>query len=99
MKTEFDNSIIDTLEQMKKEVALKTIEKCLEVITTQSNTYAKPRRSQTGEDIRDNAKGRKWIRLNNKHRSLIRKELLLRAIENKIYEMEYDIIKNGLSIN
>lgn len=97
MKTEFDNTIIDTVEMMKKEVALKTIEKCLEIIAAQTNIYAKLRRSPTGEEIRDNAKGRKWMRINDIYRSLIKKEMLLEAIEGKIYEMEYDIRRNGLS--
>lgn len=97
METKFDNTIINAVEQMKKEVALKTIEKCLEIITAQSNMYAKLRRSTTGEEIRYNAKGRKFMRLNDIHRSLIKKELLLDTIEGKIYEMEYDIRRNGLS--
>ena len=97
METKFDNTIINTVEMMKKEVALKTIEKCLEIIASQTNIYANLRRSPTGEEIRDNAKGRMWMRINDIHRSLIKKEILLEAIEGKIYEMEYDIRRNGLS--
>lgn len=97
METKFDNTIINVVEQMKKEVALKTIEKCLEIVATQTNIYANLRRSPTGEEIRDNAKGRKWMRINDTYRSLIKKEMILEAIEGKIYEMECDIRRNGLS--
>lgn len=97
METKFDNTIINVVEQMKKEVALKTIEKCLEIIATQRKMYVRLRRSPTGWEIRDNAKGQKLERMDDLRRSLIRKERLIGTIELKFEKMQYDIIRNGLS--
>ena len=97
METKFDNTIINVVEQMKKEVALKTIEKCLEIVATQTNIYANLRRNPTSWEIMLNTNGQKWARMSELSRSLIRKERLLEVIEGKIYEMEWDIRRNGLS--
>lgn len=96
METKFDNTIINVVEQMKKEVALNTTEQCLEIIMRQRNQYANMINSETGRAIRDNATGYKWQLMNDKLSSLFRKMYLLDTIAGSIYEIEWNIRNNAL---
>lgn len=97
MKTKSEMAIIKAMADLKKQVALNTIEQCLEIIMKQRNFYSNVITSETGRAIRDNARGEKWSIMNEKRSSLFKKMYLLDRIAGSIYEIEWNIRNNALS--
>lgn len=97
MKTKSEMAITKAMADLKKQVALNTIEQCLEIIMRQRNFYSNVITSETGRAIRDNTRGHKWHIMNEKLRSLFGKMYLLDRIAVSIYAIEWNIRNNALS--